>query len=96
MGLLEHQRLCQPCCQFNEWTGRNYSHVQKKNRWDALKGDYTIWKTLLLHASGLERDLNTSSISASNEWWEEKITVCTITIGNREMFVGQKPTNICL
>jgi hypothetical protein len=49
-----------------------------KNRWDALKGDYTIWKTLLLHASRLGRDLKTGSISASNEWCEEKIAACTI------------------
>jgi hypothetical protein len=53
--------------QFNEQTGRNYSRVQMKNGWDALKGDYRIWKTLLLNASGLGRDPKTGSIAASNE-----------------------------
>jgi hypothetical protein len=54
--------------------------VQTKNYWYALKGDYTIWKILLLHASVLGRDQKNGSISASNEWWEEKITVCTLAL----------------
>lgn len=58
---------------FNEQTGRNYTRVQMKNRWDALKSEFTTWKTLLLSASGLGRDPRTGSIAASNEWWEEKI-----------------------
>jgi hypothetical protein len=38
---------------FNEQTGRNYTRVQMKNRWDALESEFTTWKTLLLSASGL-------------------------------------------
>lgn len=63
---------------FNEQTGRNYTRVQMKNRWDALKSEFTTWKTLLLSASGLGRDPRTGSIAASNEWWEEKIQVCNL------------------
>jgi hypothetical protein len=59
---------------------RSYSRVQIKNCWYALKGDYTIWKTLLLHASVLGRDQKNGSISASNEWWEDKIAVCTLIL----------------
>jgi hypothetical protein len=44
---------------FNEQTGRNYTRVQMKNRWDALKSEFTTWKTLLLSASGLGRDPKT-------------------------------------
>lgn len=58
---------------FNEQTGRNYTRVQMKNRWDALKSEFTTWKTLLLSTSGLRRDPRTRSIASSNEWWEEKI-----------------------
>lgn len=57
---------------FNEQTGRNYTRVQMKNRRDALKSEFTTWKTLLLSASGLGRDPRIGSIVASNEWWEEK------------------------
>jgi hypothetical protein len=44
---------------FNEQTGRNYTRVQMKNRWDALKSEFTTWKTLLFSASGLGRDPRT-------------------------------------
>jgi hypothetical protein len=49
-----------------------------KNRWDALKADFTTWKTLLLSASGLGRDPKTGTIAASDDWWEEKIEVSKI------------------
>jgi hypothetical protein len=64
--------------QFNERTGTNYTHVQMKNRWDALKADFTTWKTLLLSASGLGRDPKTGTIAASDDRWEEKIDVSNL------------------
>ena len=60
---------------FKERTNREYSHKQLKNHWDSLKRDYSSWKTLKLHASGLGIDPKTGSIKASDEWWAEQIKV---------------------
>ncbi|XP_044431941.1 L10-interacting MYB domain-containing protein-like [Triticum aestivum] len=54
---------------FNERSGRNYSHQQLRNRWDACRSDYAIWKTLLQKASGIGRDPYTKTIAATDEWW---------------------------
>ncbi|XP_037481882.1 uncharacterized protein LOC119360275 [Triticum dicoccoides] len=37
--------------------------------WDACRGDYAIWKTLVQKASGIGRDPYTKTIAATNEWW---------------------------
>jgi hypothetical protein len=77
-GCLNKKGYANLVAKFNERTGRNYTHLQMKNRWDALKSDFSTWKTLLLNASGLGRDPRTGSIAASDEWWEEKIEVCNL------------------
>jgi hypothetical protein len=46
-----------------------------KNRWETLKKDYTVWKGLIQHASGLGRDPITHSIDASDDWWAHEIQV---------------------
>lgn len=58
---------------FKERINRKYSRKQLKNHWDSLKRDYSNWKTLKLHASGLGIDPKTGSIKASDEWWAEQI-----------------------
>jgi hypothetical protein len=40
-GVLNSIRYANLVAKFKEWTGREYDHKQMKNRWDALKSDYT-------------------------------------------------------
>jgi hypothetical protein len=79
-GCMNNKVYANLIAQLNERTSRNYTHVQMKNWWDALKSDYTTWKTLLLHASGLGRDPRTGTIAADKDWWEEKIDVCNLLL----------------
>ncbi|CAN6224074.1 unnamed protein product [Urochloa humidicola] len=54
-------------------TKRRYDHGKLKNKWDALKPQYNLWLDLKRAATGLGFNVVKGTITASDEWWEEKI-----------------------
>ncbi|KAK8935684.1 hypothetical protein KSP39_PZI003278 [Platanthera zijinensis] len=64
---------------FKERTGKNYDRMQMKNKWDHLKKDWKLWKELKHGETGLGWDPEKRTIAASEEWWTEKVKVCTKT-----------------
>nr|XP_020176366.1 L10-interacting MYB domain-containing protein-like [Aegilops tauschii subsp. strangulata] len=52
---------------------REYTKKQFKNKWDVLKKEYAVWKTLTQKASGIGFDPVTKTIAASDEWWANEI-----------------------
>ncbi|CAL5326529.1 unnamed protein product [Camellia sinensis] len=58
---------------FKTMTGKTYQRLQMKNHWDVLKKDWLLWNNLLRGETGLGRDTLTGAISASDEWWTNKL-----------------------
>ena len=56
-------------------TKQHYPHGKLKNKWDALKPQYNLWLELKRAATGLGFDVVKGTITASDEWWEEKIAI---------------------
>jgi hypothetical protein len=52
---------------FNEHTKRNYLRMQLKNRWDACRKKYSMWKTLLQKASSL------------GNWWALELNILLLS-----------------
>jgi len=63
---------------FNEATKRVYKRQQLKNKWDALKNDWKLWKELIGKETGLGWNIKKNTIDASEEWWHNKLQVYII------------------
>jgi hypothetical protein len=59
---------------FAEKTRKTLSKKQFKNKWDALKKDYTGWMELQ-NATGLGWDPITKTMDADDEWWKTHLAV---------------------
>ncbi|XP_028086885.1 L10-interacting MYB domain-containing protein-like [Camellia sinensis] len=53
--------------------GKTYQRLQMKNHWNVLRKDWLLWNNLLRGETGLGRDTLTGAISASDEWWTNKL-----------------------
>ncbi|CAL8134877.1 unnamed protein product [Prunus armeniaca] len=56
-------------------TGAEYDKSQLKNKWDALKEQWKIWKELIGKETGLGWNSKLGTIDASDEWWHNKIEI---------------------
>ncbi|CAL8167900.1 unnamed protein product [Prunus armeniaca] len=48
---------------------------QLKNKWDALKIEWKLWKELVGKETGLGWNSSKGTIDASDEWWNNKIQI---------------------
>ncbi|XP_028125598.1 L10-interacting MYB domain-containing protein-like [Camellia sinensis] len=58
---------------FETMNGKTYQRLQMKNHWDVLKKDWLLWNNLLRGEIGLGCDTLTGAITASDEWWTNKL-----------------------
>ena len=65
---------------FCKRTNRMYTKVQLKNKWDALKNDWKLWKQLIAKETGLGWNDKKKTIDAPEEWWEKKLEVSIINM----------------
>ena len=65
---------------FNKATGREYSKLQLKNKWDALKNDWKLWKQLIGKETGLGWNAQLKTIDAPEDWWLSKQEVCILVV----------------
>ena len=65
---------------FNKATGREYGKLQLKNKWDALKNDWKLWKQLIGKETGLGWNAQLKTIDAPEDWWLSKLEVCILVV----------------
>ncbi|XP_008227567.1 PREDICTED: L10-interacting MYB domain-containing protein-like [Prunus mume] len=56
-------------------TGAEYNKSQLKNKWDAFKEQWKIWKELIGKETGLGWNSKLRTVDASDEWWHNKIQI---------------------
>ncbi|XP_028753575.1 uncharacterized protein LOC114713154 [Neltuma alba] len=57
---------------FTAKTGRVYTRIQLKNKYDTLRKEWQLWDRLL-RETGLGWDAERNTVSAPDDWWEKKI-----------------------
>ena len=62
--------------EFGRRTGKNYSKIQLKNKWDSTKTLYQAWVYFKIKATGLGWDPVKQTITADEAQWAELIKVC--------------------
>ncbi|KAA8532137.1 hypothetical protein F0562_006721 [Nyssa sinensis] len=58
---------------FSNITGKRYDRLQLKNHWDNLKKDWQAFQSLAGLETELGWDHEKQTVSASDEWWENKM-----------------------
>ncbi|KAI9186111.1 hypothetical protein LWI28_013893 [Acer negundo] len=67
---------------FNKATGREYSKLQLKNKWDALKNDWKLWKQLIGKETGLGWNAQFKTIDAPDDWTRLEPPITSNYFGN--------------
>ncbi|XP_037469359.1 L10-interacting MYB domain-containing protein-like [Triticum dicoccoides] len=57
--------------QFKMRTGLDYTYTQLKNKWDKLKGDFSLFKKLKFRETGAGWDYVNNTVSQDDEWWKK-------------------------
>ncbi|KAM2066135.1 hypothetical protein TB1_041946 [Malus domestica] len=60
---------------FKAETWHDYERKQLKNKWDALKNEWKLWKELVGKNTGLGWSSSKGTVDASEEWWNNKIQI---------------------
>ncbi|XP_038688116.1 uncharacterized protein LOC119987305 isoform X2 [Tripterygium wilfordii] len=57
---------------FNAKTKLCWPKHALKNRWDALRKDWTLWTKMMSKDTGIGWNPELGTVDATNEWWEER------------------------
>lgn len=66
--------------EFETMVNRKCSCKSMKNKYDAMKKDWRIWKFLKFGETGLGYNSATGKLNCSQEWWDRKIKVSMLNI----------------
>lgn len=61
--------------QFADKVGKKCHFKSLKNKYDAMKKDWRLWKYLKIGETGLGWNSTTGKLDCSDEWWERKLKV---------------------